>query len=93
MISKDDVAKLAALSLLSVGENELDKVASELDAVLGYVSDVSTLAADETERERPELRNVMREDVVTNKPGQYTDALVREFPDASEKSLRVKKIL
>jgi hypothetical protein len=35
----------------------------------------------------------MRADVVTNTPGQYTEAVVAQFPDRAGDALRVKKIL
>ncbi len=93
MISKDDVKKLAELSLLAVEERELDTLAGEIDSILGYVSEVTKLADEEMERETPALRNVMRLDVITNKPGEYTEAIVAQFPDSDDTSLRVKKIL
>jgi aspartyl-tRNA(Asn)/glutamyl-tRNA(Gln) amidotransferase subunit C len=93
MISREDVQKLAELSLLAVDKNELDTLAGEIDSILGYVSEVTKLADEEMEREKPLLRNVMRPDEITNTPGEYTEAIVAQFPDADGNSLRVKKIL
>jgi aspartyl-tRNA(Asn)/glutamyl-tRNA(Gln) amidotransferase subunit C len=93
MISKDDVKKLAELSLLAVEERELETLAGEIDSILGYVSEVTKLADEEIEREKPALRNVMRPDEITNTPGEYTEAIVAQFPDAEGNALRVKKIL
>ena len=76
MISKDDVQKLADLALVAVPDSELEKVASEMDSILAYVSDVSKLASEEGEREKEDVYNVMRDDVVTNKPNEYTDDMV-----------------
>jgi len=93
MISKDDVQKLANLSHLAVDENELDTIAHEMDDILAYVSEVTKLASEEGDREKPALRNVMRPDVVTNREHEYTDRIVQQFPDRDGDSLRVKKIL
>ena len=93
MISKDDVQKLADLALVAVPDSELEKVAGEMDSILAYVSDVSKLPSEEGEREKELVYNVMREDVVTNKTGEYTDDIVAQFPDKERGYLRVKKIL
>jgi len=93
MISRDDVQKLADLAHLAVKEEELEKVAGEMDSILAYVSDVSTLASEEGEREKETLYNIMREDEVTNDKGEYTDDIVAQFPDKERGYLRVKKIL
>jgi aspartyl-tRNA(Asn)/glutamyl-tRNA(Gln) amidotransferase subunit C len=93
MISKADVEKLADLALIDVPEKEQEGLAKEMDAILDYVSDVSKLAEGEDAKEAHEHRNIMRDDVVTNKDGEYTDAIVAQFPDRDGPHLRVKKIL
>ena len=93
MISKDDVQKLADLAHVAVPDEEQKKIAEEMDSVLEYVSDVSKLAGEEGDREKDYVYNVMREDVVTNKPSEYTDAIAAQFPDKERGYLRVKKIL
>jgi len=93
MISRDDVAKLAELSLIAVPDKELDALAGEIDSILTYVSEVSELAGEEGRREKPLLRNVMRDDIITNKPGAYSEAIAEQFPDREDNYLRVKKIL
>ena len=93
MISKDDVQKLADLAHVAVPDAELEKIAGEMDSILAYVSDVSKLASEEGEREKEFVYNVMRDDVVTNEPRQYTNDIVAQFPDQERGYLRVKKIL
>lgn len=94
MISRDEVKKIAELSLLAVEEKELDKLTGEIDAILGYVSDIDKLAAKEgSEREKPELYNVMREDEVTNAAGEYTERILAEAPRQDGAYVQVKKIL
>jgi aspartyl-tRNA(Asn)/glutamyl-tRNA(Gln) amidotransferase subunit C len=93
-MTTDEVRALANLAHLAVAEDELARVAGEMDAILAYVAEVTTLAdGGEVRDERPSLRNVMRDDVVTNTPGEYTERIVAQFPDKSGTSLRVKKIL
>lgn len=93
MISRDDVAKLADLSLMEVSDDELDTLAGEFDAILEYVSDVKALADEKLQQEKAVLRNVMRDDTVTNEPRQYSDRILNEMPDRDGDYLRVKKIL
>jgi aspartyl-tRNA(Asn)/glutamyl-tRNA(Gln) amidotransferase subunit C len=93
MISKDDVQKLADLAHLAVADTELEKIAGEMDSILAYVSDVSKLASEEGEREKDDIYNVMRDDVVTNESRQYSDDIIAQFPDKERGYLRVKKIL
>ncbi len=93
MITREEVQKLAELTLIAVSDAELDSLAKELDAVLGYVSEINTLTADTRTREKPALYNVMRDDTITNMPGAYTETIVAEFPDKDGNYLRVKKIL
>lgn len=94
MISTTDVQKLADLAHVAVAPDELAKIAGEMDAILGYVSEVTKLSGEMAETsDKPILRNVMREDAVTNTPGQYTEAITAQFPDRDGNALRVKKIL
>jgi aspartyl-tRNA(Asn)/glutamyl-tRNA(Gln) amidotransferase subunit C len=93
MISKDDVQKLADLAHVAVPDAELEKIAGEMDSILTYVSDVSKLASEEGEREKDDVYNVMRDDVVTNELRQYSDDIIAQFPDKERGYLRVKKIL
>jgi aspartyl-tRNA(Asn)/glutamyl-tRNA(Gln) amidotransferase subunit C len=94
MISREDVQKLAELSLLAVDEKELDRLTGEIDSILGYVSEIDSFAAGaQTAGDKPLLRNIMRDDIVTNKPREYTDAILDQAPDRDGDYLRVKKIL
>lgn len=94
MISQKDIQKLATLAHLAVSEDELKAFASEMDSILGYVSEIDTLASKEMQSaEKPLLYNVMREDVVTNEPGAYTNDILQNAPETKDGFIRVKKIL
>jgi len=60
---------------------------------LEYVSEVNKIASKNEEREEPKLFNVMRDDVATNKPGEYTKKILGEAPSTEGDYLTVKKIL
>lgn len=94
MITKEEVQKLADLSLLAVTEQELERFTGEIDGILNYVSELSTLTAEHDATPAvPELRNVMREDANPHEPGLYTEALLAAAPDRKDGYVRVKKIL
>ena len=92
MITKDDVYKLASLARIELSEGEVDSLAKDIDSILGYVSQVTETTGD-LEREVPKLRNVMRDDVVTHTPNQYTEKLLANAPSRDRDFLKVKKIL
>lgn len=93
MISKEEVKKMAELSLLAVEESELDTLTGEIDAILGYISEIDSIASDQELREKPELYNVMRDDEVTNKEHEYTERILAEAPRHDGTFVQVKKIL
>lgn len=90
-----DVAHIASLARIRVSESEQEQLASELETIVSYVDAVSSIATDESDAV-PQVgvrHNVLREDVVTNEPEQFTDALLREMPEIHNRYLKVKKIL
>ena len=94
-MERADIEHLAELSRLTFDEAELTTLAAELTDIVSYVGAVSDIAADEQDT-APVLgarHNVLRPDVVTNEPDQYTDALLAEMPQTHERQLKVPKIL
>ena len=65
-IARDEVAHLARLARLDLAPEELDRLASELDVILGAVARVSEVAAEDippTSHAVP-LTNIFRDDDV-----------------------------
>ncbi len=93
-MTNEEVAKLAQLARIAVSEHEIAALAGEMDAILGYVSDVRALA-DTSSHVTPahDLVNIMRDDEVTNEPGEYTERIVSQFSAREGDLLRVPKIL
>ena len=89
-----DIEKLAKLARLDLTADEKQTYLKEIKAILGYVDQIKVVAAKAGEdRKAGDLRNVMREDEITNDSGSNTAALVAEFPRKSGNYLKVKKIL
>ena len=94
-ITRDDVAHLAGLARIQLDDDELDRLAGELPAILESVATVSEAlagAGDVAAMSHPTpLTNVFREDVVRPclSPG---DALAMA-PASAEQRFLVPKIL
>jgi aspartyl-tRNA(Asn)/glutamyl-tRNA(Gln) amidotransferase subunit C len=92
-MKEEEIQRLADLAHIAVSADELKTIAGEMDAILGYVSDVTKLSGDTDVAQKHTLRNVMRPDEVTNEVGEYTESIAKQFPDRDGDALRVKKIL
>lgn len=87
-----DIKKLALMARVDMSDVELESMANEFDPILAYVSQVQEV---EQSNIKPNyiLENVMREDIVTNPKGKYTDKIVEQMPDSQDGFLKVKQIL
>lgn len=92
MIGKDDIDKLAKLSRIAVTEEESLSFSHEIDAILGYVSQVQE-AGINIEETPSEVKNVFREDSNPHESGVYTDSILKEAPSKIDGYVYVKKIL
>lgn len=94
-----DIKKLADLARIDMDESEMQEIARSFDSILAYVGQVQEVAKIknmESESKKPEdyfLRNVTRDDEVTNKRGEYTDKIITLMPDTQDGYLKVKQIL
>ncbi len=92
-ITPDEVAHLARLSRLELNPDELDRMAVQLDSILGAVARVAEVATEDvppTSHSVP-LTNVFREDVV--RPGLSQEAALSGAPAAEDGRFRVPRIL
>jgi len=93
MIEKKDVEKLAELSRIDISEKEKGMLIKDLDAILGYVSEVQEVVTGEIEPEAGQSRNIMREDNVSHKSGEFTKDIMEDAPNTKDGYIKVKKIL
>jgi len=92
-IARDDVAHLARLSRLALGEEELDHLAAQLDEIIAAVAKVQEVAADgipPTSHAVP-LVNVFREDVLVE--CLSADVVLSQAPAVEQQRFRVPRIL
>jgi aspartyl-tRNA(Asn)/glutamyl-tRNA(Gln) amidotransferase subunit C len=93
MIGREDVAHVARLARLELGEADLERMREQLNSILAHLD---TLRALDTEGIEPtshavDLVNVMREDEPA--PSLPLDAMLANAPDRSGDLFRVPKIL
>ena len=92
-ITRAEVAHLARLSRLALDDEELDRMASQLDVILGAVARVGEVAAADippTSHSVP-LTNVFRPDEV--RPSLTPEAALSGAPAAEQGRFRVPRIL
>ncbi len=92
-MKKEDVIHLARLARIAITDTEAEKLCTDIDSVLAYVSTVSAITGGEATKQPGALKNVFREDVVTNDADAYTETLLAEAPKRKGRYLAVKKIL
>jgi aspartyl-tRNA(Asn)/glutamyl-tRNA(Gln) amidotransferase subunit C len=92
-ISRDEVARLAKLARLALTDAELDSFAGQLDAILGYVSQVQSVDVTDVKPTGNPLKdvNVTRPDVV--EPCLSQEEALAEAPASAEGRFAVPRIL
>ena len=94
MITKKDILHLAELSRITVSEDEVGTLQSEVNDIITYVGAIQSLTATGETKQVGARYNVLRSDEVTNEPGEYTDDLLKAAPAVDEKGyVQVKQIL
>jgi aspartyl-tRNA(Asn)/glutamyl-tRNA(Gln) amidotransferase subunit C len=92
-ITRAEVAHLARLARIDLGEEELDHFATQLDVIIAAVARVAEVAADDippTSHSVP-LTNVLRDDVVG--PCLSADEVLAAAPATEDGRFRVPRIL
>ena len=92
-ITRDEVAHLARLSRLALGEQELDHLAGQLDQIIGAVARVQEVTAENippTSHALP-ITNVYRPDEI--RPCLTPEQALSGAPASEEQRFRVPRIL
>lgn len=92
-ITRDEVAHLARLSRLALGEEELDHLAPQLDQIISAVARVQEVAAEgipPTSHALP-ITNVYREDEIV--PCLPRDVVLAQAPAVEQERFKVPRIL
>ena len=92
-ITRAEVAHLARLARIDLGEAQLDALAGQLDVILTSVARVNEVAAQDIPpmSHALPLTNVMRADVI--RPGLTQDLALAGAPEREDGRFRVPRIL
>lgn len=92
-ISRDDVAHVAMLARIQLSDAELDKLAGQLETIVGYVGQVGDITSDDIPpMSHPlPLTNVTRPDVV--RPSLTAEEALSGAPQAEAQRFEVPRIL
>jgi len=92
-LSRDEVAHVAMLARIQLTDAELDRLAGQLDQIVGFVATVGEIAADDTPpMSHPlPLENVTRADVV--RPSLTPEQALAGAPKAQAERFAVPRIL
>lgn len=108
MIEIKDIEKLAELARLEIPASEKETLRKEIDSILKYVGlikEISKASSSKVkpsgtelegltllDKNRPLVRNVLRDDTNPHESGVYTETLLAEVPKQKGDFVKVKKI-
>lgn len=90
--TKEDLANIASLSRISVTPEEEDKMLADMQAILGYISEINEVSGDVV-RTKGGHYNIVREDIITHETGSNTEAILNEAPDTEDGYVKVAQVL
>ena len=94
MLEIRDIEKLAKLARIKLTDEEMKKLLTEVDPILGYVAQLKEVVSSVGEEKKAgELRNVFRNDSNPIETGINTKDIVSDMPDSQDDYLKVEKIL
>ena len=93
-ITHDDVLRLAALSSISLSDQEADELQSDISRILEYIQQLSDLDTDGVEPtyQVTDLESVWRGDEVDTY-GTSTEELLALAPESLDNQIKVPKVL
>lgn len=92
-----DVENLAALARIELKEDEKKAMLKDMEGILGYVKQIEGIKIDDVKTEY-DITNIWREDLPApgglREPRDFSrELIIKQFPDAQDGFLKVKKIL
>lgn len=91
-LTKEDLANLSLLARISVTEEEEEKMLADMQAILGYVSEINEVSGD-VPRVKGAHYNIVREDVITHAPGNNTESVLKEAPETEDSYVKVAQVM
>lgn len=92
MVTKEEIMKIAILSKLFVGEDEIDKLTEDMNGIISFADTINNAADAESDFDNiNELSNVLREDEVV--PSLDRERILANAKDSDEGCFLVKNIM
>ena len=93
-MKKEDIEHLASLSRITLHDDEINELSSDISEILEYVSVVNEITSESSgEKKVGPLNTVLREDGEPHEPGIYSEDLLNAVPARDRNYIKVKKIL
>jgi aspartyl/glutamyl-tRNA(Asn/Gln) amidotransferase C subunit len=92
IFTEQDLDNLSRLARIDIKPEEKQKMLHDMQAILGYVSEINDVQG-EVVRGEEALFNVVREDVVTRETGSNTQAILDNAPATKEGYVEVMQVL
>lgn len=92
-MEREQIEKLALMTRLALSDDEIEAMRDRVGSVVGYVAQVSDIATDGEQKVVGILHNVMRPDVRTREPNEYTEAVLANAPATQGRFIAVKKVI
>lgn len=92
IFTEQDLDNLSRLARIDIKPDEKEKMLHDMQAILGYVSEINDVQGDVV-REDVALFNVVRDDVVTRETGSNTQAILDDAPATKDGYVEVMQVL
>lgn len=92
-MNTEAVQKLATMMRMEISAEEAESIGRDMDAVIGYIDQLSQIDTSTIASTEPLLSNIAREDVATNDSGSYTEQILAEVPEVDNGFVKVKKVM
>ena len=90
--TEQDLNNLSRLARIDIKEEEKQKMLADMQAILGYVSEINEVEGERTQGEEV-IFNVVREDVVTHETGSNTDVILANAPFVKDGYVEFMQVL
>lgn len=91
-ITVEELDNLSTLARITIAPEEKEKMLTDVQAILGYISEINDVQGELTRGEES-VYNVVREDVITHPTGSNTDAILADAPAVKDGYVKVEQVL
>lgn len=92
LFTEAELDNLSKLARIDIAADEKAKMLQDMQAILGYISEINLQKGSLLEGEE-DVFNVVREDIVTRETGSNTDAILANAPKVKDGYVEVEQVL